>query len=64
MFGTKRSATSQLDHKVANCIPRELVRYSDVTRPFALFAAEGAWLHILLKGMKLMMQKQNKAKTM
>ena len=24
-----------LDHKVANCIPRELVRYGDVTRPFA-----------------------------
>ena len=25
--------TSQLDHKFANCIPRELIRYSDVTRP-------------------------------
>ena len=40
MFGTK---DLQLDHKVANCIPRELLRYCDVTRPFA-FSAEGAWL--------------------
>ena len=42
--------TSQLDHKVANCITRELVRYSNGTRtrPFAFFPIEGAWLHLTI----------------
>ena len=38
MFGTK---DLQLPNLTTNCIPRELVRYSN---PFAIFSAEGAWL--------------------